>query len=226
MSRISLHPEEKPIAVYRTDFEIEASAEQVWAVLVDFESYADWNPSLPAISGELREGSTVSLTLAMPGRPPLTVKAQLQEVTPTRRLTWHGNVGADWLFAGDRQFAIHPLAEEKVRFTHVEDVHGLLFLCFGCWWVARFSATTTPSTVRWRTGLKPWRRKRPQTPTKPASEASGRDAGMPEDLDPVFVRDGGQSSGSGDSPAAAGPRGRVDLRDKEPSACLLECCGH
>jgi hypothetical protein len=130
MSRISLHPEEKPIAVYRTDFEIEASAEQVWAVLVDFESYADWNPSLPAISGELREGSTVSLTLAMPGRPPLTVKAQLQEVTPTRRLTWHGNVGADWLFAGDRQFAIHPLAEEKVRFTHVEDVHGLLFLVF------------------------------------------------------------------------------------------------
>jgi hypothetical protein len=118
------------LAVYRTDFEVDASAEQVWAVLIDFESYADWNPSLPSISGELREGSTVSLTLAMPGRPSLNVKAQLQEVAPNRRLTWHGNVGADWLFAGDREFTIHPLAEDKVRFTHVENVRGLLFPVF------------------------------------------------------------------------------------------------
>lgn len=128
--RISPDPEENLIAVYRTDFEIDASDEQVWAVLIDFESYGDWNPSLPAISGELREGSTVSLTLGMPGRPSPKVKAQLQQVTPNRRLTWHGNVGADWFFAGDREFAIHPLADDKVRFTHVEDVHGFLFPVF------------------------------------------------------------------------------------------------
>jgi len=29
-----------------------------------------------------------------------------------------------------REFAITPLAEDKVRFTHVEDVHGLLFPVF------------------------------------------------------------------------------------------------
>jgi hypothetical protein len=114
------------MAVYRTDFEIHASDEQVWAVLTEFESYADWNPSLPSITGELREGSVVSLTLGMPGRPSPRVKAQLQEVTPNRRLTWHGNVGADWLFAGDREFAIHRLADDKVRFTHVEDISGFL----------------------------------------------------------------------------------------------------
>ena len=76
--------------LYRSEFEIEASDKQVWAVLTDFESYPDWNPSLPAISGELSEGSTVSLTLGMPGRPNLKVKATLQEVTPNRRITWHG----------------------------------------------------------------------------------------------------------------------------------------
>jgi hypothetical protein len=66
----------------------------------------------------------------MPGRPSLKVKAQLQEVTPNRRLSWHGHVGADWLFAGDREFDIQPLADEKVRFTHVEHVRGVLFPLF------------------------------------------------------------------------------------------------
>jgi len=114
------------MSTYRTDFEIDASDEEVWAVLVDFESYGDWNPSLPSISGELREGSTVSLTLGLPGRPNLNVKAQLQEVTPNRRLIWRGNVGTDRLFVGQREFAIHRLAANKVRFTHVEDIKGLL----------------------------------------------------------------------------------------------------
>jgi len=112
------------MATHRTDFEIDASDEQVWAVLVDFEQYADWNPSLPSISGDLREGSTVSLTLGLPGRPNLNVKAQLREVTANRRLTWCGHLGADRLFTGYREFAIEPLAERKVRVTHVEDLQG------------------------------------------------------------------------------------------------------
>ena len=119
------------MATHRTDFQIDASDEQVWAVLVDFENYADWNPALPSISGDLREGCMVSLTLALPGRPNLNVKAQLLEVTPNRRLTWRGHLGADRLFTGYREFAIQPLAENKVRFRHVEDLQGLIAPVFG-----------------------------------------------------------------------------------------------
>jgi hypothetical protein len=118
------------MAVYRTTFPIAASAERVWEVLADFERYPEWNPSLPSISGELRAGGTVSLTLGMPGRPSPKVKAKLGDVTPGRRLTWHGNAGADWLFAGDREFLIDPQRDGTVLFTHVEDVRGLLFPLF------------------------------------------------------------------------------------------------
>jgi hypothetical protein len=118
------------MAVYRTTFPIAASSEVVWSVLVDFERYGEWNPSLPSIAGDLRVGSTVSMTLAMPGRPSPKVKAELTEVVPQRRLVWHGNVGADWLFAGDRQFIIDPGDGDTVSFTHVEDVRGLLFPVF------------------------------------------------------------------------------------------------
>jgi len=118
------------VAVYRTTFPIGASADTVWDVLTDFGGYPEWNPSLPSISGELRPGSSVSLTLAMPGRPSLKVKARLGDVEPGRRLTWHGNAGADWLFAGTREFLIDAEPDGTVRFTHVEDVRGVLFPLF------------------------------------------------------------------------------------------------
>lgn len=118
------------MAVYRTTFGIRASAEQVWAVLTDFARYPEWNSSLPSISGELQPGAVVTLTLGMPGRPSPRVKAKLGDVVASRRLTWHGNAGADWIFAGDREFLIEAHPDETVSVTHVENVHGALFPLF------------------------------------------------------------------------------------------------
>ena len=118
------------MATHRTDFDVDASDEQVWNVLVDFEHYPDWNPSVPAIAGDVRVGSTVSLTLALPGRPKLNVKAVLREVAPNRRLTWQGHLGANRLFTGYREFAIAPLSENKVRVTHIEDLQGWIAPAF------------------------------------------------------------------------------------------------
>jgi hypothetical protein len=73
------------MAVYRTTFRIDASSEVVWGVVADFEQYCEWNPSVPSIVGDLQVDSTVSLTLAMPGRPSPKVKARLIDVEPQRR---------------------------------------------------------------------------------------------------------------------------------------------
>lgn len=118
------------VAVYRTTFAMDAPAARVWEILIDFDRYREWNPSLPSIEGEPRVGSTVALTLAMPGRPSAKVKAKLTEVVPERRLVWDGKAGAEWLFAGHREFLIEPQADGTVLFTHVEDVSGLLFPLF------------------------------------------------------------------------------------------------
>ena len=118
------------MAVYRTTFSIHAPSEVVWDVLTDFGRWPEWNPSVPSIAGDLAVGSTVSLTLAMPGRPSAKVRAQLTEVEPQRRLRWQGNVGADWLFAGDRDFVIDADGDGAVSVTHVEDVSGALFPVF------------------------------------------------------------------------------------------------
>ena len=114
------------MAEFRTTFPVAASAETVWGILVDFDRWSEWNPSVPSISGEARLGSTVALTLAMPRRPSAKVKATITEFDPERRLCWHGTVGGDRVFAGTREFTIDPQPDGTVLVTHVEDVTGLL----------------------------------------------------------------------------------------------------
>jgi hypothetical protein len=118
------------VTVLQTTFPVAASPEAVWDVLIDFDRWHEWNPSVPSIQGDTELGSTVKLTLAMPGRPSAKVKATLTEVEPGRRLCWHGNVGADWVFSGTRQFVLDPQADGTVLVAYVEDVRGVLFPVF------------------------------------------------------------------------------------------------
>lgn len=116
--------------VFRTTFPVAASPERVWAVLADLGSWSEWNPSVPKASGEFAEGSTLKVTLAMPGRPSANVKATLTELDPNRRFVWHGNVGGDWFFRGTRTITIEPVADGTVQVTHIEDVGGAFFPVF------------------------------------------------------------------------------------------------
>jgi len=118
------------MAEFRTTFPVAASAETVWGILVDFERWSEWNPSVPSISGDARLGSSVALTLAMPRRPSAKVNATITELVPERRFCWHGTVGGDRIFAGTREFTIDPQPDGTVLVTHVEDVTGLLYPVF------------------------------------------------------------------------------------------------
>ena len=112
--------------VYQTTFEINAGANRVWEVLTTLDHYAEWNPQIPRASGTLQEGATISLRLALPGRPAMNLSATIEDARPNELLTWRGHVVAPWFFEGHRRFAIEPVTSGRVRVTHVEDIHGLL----------------------------------------------------------------------------------------------------
>ena len=118
------------MAVYRTTFAVHSPPERLWEILTDFDRLAQWNPSVPSITGEPSVASTVTMTLAMPGRPSARVKATLTEIVPQRRLVWDGTVGPRWLFAGHREFLLEPAADGTASVTHIEEVGGLLFPLF------------------------------------------------------------------------------------------------
>ena len=118
------------MALFRTTFPVAASAETVWGTLVDFDRWSEWNPSVPSISGDARVGSTLAMTLAMPRRPSAKVKAEITELAPERRFSWHGTIGGDRFFSGTREFEIDPQPDGAVLVTHVETVTGLFFPVF------------------------------------------------------------------------------------------------
>lgn len=71
------------------------------------------------------------MRLQLPGRPPMDVRAIIEDVEPGRLFTWRGHVAARWLFEGYRSFTLQPLERDRTRVTHLEDVHGVLAPIFG-----------------------------------------------------------------------------------------------
>ena len=47
----------------RTEMEIDASADAIWAVLTDPSRYAEWNPLVVEAAGEVREGEKLEVRL-------------------------------------------------------------------------------------------------------------------------------------------------------------------
>lgn len=108
-----------------TEIEIAASPERVWRELTNFASYGEWNPLVPAASGELQEGQPLRVTLKA-GKRVMTIKPRLVRVVPNRELAWRGSLPVPGMFTGEHTFEITSLGEGRVRFHHWEKFSGIL----------------------------------------------------------------------------------------------------
>jgi len=118
------------MAEFRTTFPVAADAATIWGVLVDLPRWSEWNTAVPSISGDAKVGSTLSMKLAMPGRPSASVKATLTDLESKKVFRWHGNVGGDRLFAGTRELLLDEQPDGSTWVTHVETVTGLFYPVF------------------------------------------------------------------------------------------------
>jgi hypothetical protein len=106
-----------------TSVDIDATPQQVWATLVDFESYPEWNPTLIGMSGEVREGARLSYRSASENLTP-TVRV----VDVNRELRWETHQGVVGVFDGDHSFTLEELPGGGTRFTQSEQFRGIAVL--------------------------------------------------------------------------------------------------
>jgi hypothetical protein len=107
-----------------TAVDIDAPAETVWDVLVDFSAYPEWNPRT-RITGTAAEGERLVVAPGpdaegMPTFRPTVLRADGTE------LRWLGHLAVRGLFDGEHVFAVEDLGEDRSRLTQSESFGGLL----------------------------------------------------------------------------------------------------
>jgi hypothetical protein len=117
-----------PPGDFTSQVDVDAPADQVWAVLTDFSAYPIWNPFIYPLKGEARAGSLLDVTIH-PGTQVITYQATMIVVRPNSELTWSGQIASAGVFDTTYGFAVEPLQPGRSRLvTHEHHQGALVFL--------------------------------------------------------------------------------------------------
>jgi hypothetical protein len=109
----------------RSEIDIDAPAETVWAILVDFDAYPEWNPLVRRMEGTPEVGERLKGRFAPTGGRALPATVELTELAPEQRLGWIGHLLFRGLLDGEHTFTIVP-RDDGVRLENVERFTGAL----------------------------------------------------------------------------------------------------
>jgi len=122
----------------RTFRTIDAPADLVWSILVDFAGHDAWNPLLRTIRGRCEEGARLTFRIRA-GRAELPADAEIVVVSPGRALRWIGPAKrwARRAMSGEHYFELTPLGTGQCRLEHGEQFTGIFAPRRAAWLVAR-----------------------------------------------------------------------------------------
>jgi hypothetical protein len=110
----------------RTEIEIDAPPDEVWAILVNLRGYAEWNPFITSASGSLGPHEVLTLTLAASDGSEWSLRPTVASVDQPRELRWTTKLWFRGLLDGEHFFQLVPTGERRTRFVNGEDLSGLL----------------------------------------------------------------------------------------------------
>jgi len=107
--------------------DIEATPEEIWNILLDFDSWKIWNPFIPMVEGNLKVGEFLRIKVAPPDMKPMIFKPEVFEVIPNQKILWGGSF-LKILYRGDHAFILEPLTDGITRFRQIERFIGPIVL--------------------------------------------------------------------------------------------------
>jgi len=113
-----------------TSVEIDAPPEQVWSVLVDFNSWESWNDFIPTVEGNLQVGERLRIKVVPPGLKPMTFNPEVYVIKPAEAIVWGGSF-LRIIYRGDHTFLLEPIPGGKTRFRQIERFMGPMVLFMG-----------------------------------------------------------------------------------------------
>ncbi len=112
--------------IIQTQILINASAERVWTMLLDFPAYPDWNPFIRSIEGEPDVGNSLEVLIQPAQKQGMRFRPTVLVMGKQRELRWKGKLLWAGLFAGEHYFKLEPQSNGGTLFKQGEIFSGLL----------------------------------------------------------------------------------------------------
>ncbi len=114
----------------KTEMQIAASPDKVWEILMNLPEWANWNPIITKIEGELKVGSELSITMAdEKGNPGRNYKSTITAIDEHKRFRFIGKMMAKFMFSADRIIELEE-SPKGTRFTQREVYTGIMVSLF------------------------------------------------------------------------------------------------
>jgi hypothetical protein len=113
-----------------TQIEIHASSERIWSILMDFPSYARWNPFVRSIEGTPSVGALLNVHIQPPGANGMRFRPTVLAVEAKHEFRWKGKLVIPGIFDGEHYFILEPKSDSQVVIRHGEAFSGLLVPMF------------------------------------------------------------------------------------------------
>lgn len=107
--------------------EIDASAEEVWGILTDFNQFSQWNPLIRNfIVSSLKEGEKLEISLKYPGASKSTkLFTKINHFKPNSEFGWTEKILVGGLVESTRKIRVVPLKENTCRVYQGETMKGV-----------------------------------------------------------------------------------------------------
>ncbi len=108
--------------------EVQAPVEKVWATIIDFESYSEWNSQLEYLGGTVEPGGQLQLKLSAAGAEPYEFKPIISHWEENKRFAWLARTGLPRIFDGEHFFELEKIDNNTTMVTNREEYRGVLSL--------------------------------------------------------------------------------------------------
>ena len=114
----------------RDEIEINASTDKVWATVIDFENYKNWNSQLTFLGGTVKPNGNLHLKLSATGAEPYEFKPDISYWQEEKQFAWIAKTGLPRIFDGEHFFELKDLGNGKTLLTNREEYTGILSQIF------------------------------------------------------------------------------------------------
>lgn len=109
-----------------TEIIINAPVDSVWKEFSNFSEYPLWNPFIKKVSGEMKSGGTIEITIQPKGDKAVVFNPTILIYKEKNILQWEGRLFIPGIFTGRHTFQLIRLNNDKTRFIQKEDFNGIL----------------------------------------------------------------------------------------------------